>query len=179
MARRSSLLLTLAILLTCLGTTSARGQTLAVPIPDPADPLLSGLTIPTNAAVEGMWSASRSWPLVSIHAALLPDGSVLTFGSPVGQGAQDGRTFVRWNPLTGATTTTPNVQGVNSFCAAAMLQPDTGSLLVSGGNEALQSTLFDYVSGTPVNVSSRLASERWLLRACVVSGLGPDLGPSE
>ena len=58
-------------------------------------------------------------------------------------------------------TTTPNAQGVNSFCAAAVLQPATGSLLVSGGNEAAQSSLFDAASGAASPVSSALASDRW------------------
>ena len=29
----------------------------------------------------GSWSAVLPWPLIGIHAALLPDGRVLTFGS--------------------------------------------------------------------------------------------------
>ncbi len=146
-----------------LGATAkpALAQVLAVPIPDRPDPLLEGLSVSDDAATQGMWSASQSWPIVSIHVTLLPDGSVLTFGSPVGQGAQDGRTFVRWDPWTGTQTTTPNSQNVNSFCAAAMLQPQTGGLLVSGGNEALQSTTFDYRTGTPTTESSSLASDRW------------------
>jgi hypothetical protein len=158
---RRSLSLTLALWWTCAGAAPAFGQALAVSIPNPADPLLQGLVVTNDAASVGMWSPSRSWPLVSIHTALLPDGTVLTFGSPVGQGAQDGRTFVRWDPLSNQMTTTPNAQGVNSFCAAAVLQPDTGSLLISGGNEAAQSSLFDAASGAASPVSSTLASDRW------------------
>jgi hypothetical protein len=158
---RRSLSLTHALLWTQAVAAPAFGQALAVPIPNPTDPLFQNLTVTSDAASVGMWSSSRSWPLVSIHSALLPDGTVLTFGSPVGQGAQDGRTFVRWNPLTNQTTTTPNAQGVNSFCAAAVLQPDTGRLLVSGGNEAAQSSLFDYASGAVSTVSSQLAADRW------------------
>src|SRR5688572_28891299 len=153
--------LSLAVLWAGASVAPAFGQALAVPIPNPTDPAFQNLTVTSDAASVGMWSPSRSWPLVSIHSALLPDGTVLTFGSPVGQGAQDGRTFVRWNPLTNRTTTTPNVQGVNSFCAAAVLQPNTGSLLVSGGIEAFSSSYFSYTSGTASTVSSQLASERW------------------
>jgi hypothetical protein len=158
---RRSLSLAIALLSTGAVAAPAFGQSLAVPIPNPTDPLFENLVVTSDAAAVGMWSPSRSWPIVSIHTALLPDGTVLTFGSPTGQGAQDGRTFVRWNPLTNQTTTTPNVQGVNSFCAAAVLQPNTGSLLVSGGNEAFSSSSFSYTSGTASTVSSQLASERW------------------
>jgi hypothetical protein len=153
--------LSLAVLWAGASVAPAFGQALAVPIPNPTDPLFQNLTVTSDAASVGMWSPSRSWPLVSIHSALLPDGTVLTFGSPVGQGAQDGRTFVRWNPLTNQTTTTANAQGVNSFCAAAVLQPDTGALLISGGNEAAASSLFDYETGAASTVSSQLASDRW------------------
>jgi len=153
--------LKIGFLVTSAAIAPAFGQVLSVPIANQPDPLMQSLSITDNAAVEGMWSASRSWPLVSIHAALLPDGSVLTFGSPVGQGVQDGRTFVRWNPWTGSMTTTANSQNVNSFCSAAVLQPQTGGLLVSGGNEPLQSTVFDYLTGVPTTDPSQLASDRW------------------
>jgi hypothetical protein len=156
---RHSLSLTIALMSTW--AAPAFGQALAVPIPNPTDPMFENLVVTNDAAAVGMWSPSRSWPLVSIHTALLPDGTVLTFGSPTGQGLQDGRTFVRWNPLTNQTTTTPNAQGVNSFCAAAVLQPNTGNLLVSGGNEEFASSTFSYTSGTASTVSSQLASERW------------------
>jgi len=158
---RRSLSLALALVWTAASAAPAFGQALAVPIPNPTDPAFQNLTVTSDAASVGMWSPSRSWPLVSIHSALLPDGTVLTFGSPVGQGAQDGRTFVRWNPLSNQMTTTTNAQGVNSFCAAAVLQPDTGTLLISGGNEAAESSLFDPETGGASALSSRLASDRW------------------
>ncbi len=140
---------------------SASAQTLSVVVPDRPDPLLDNLTVSNDAAQLGMWSSSQSWPIVSIHSALLPDGSVLTFGSPQGQGAQDGRTLVRWNPWTLQTTISPNSQGVNSFCAAGVLQPETGKILISGGNEPLASTMYDYASGVPATEASQLAAERW------------------
>lgn len=51
---------------------------LAVALPNPADPLLSNLTIPADAATRGMWGAVQNWPMNAIHAALLPDGKVLS-----------------------------------------------------------------------------------------------------
>lgn len=144
-----------------LAGVQVQAQTLAVTIPDDDDPILAELPITDDAADVGMWSPSASWPLVSIHATLLPDGTVLTYGSPVGQGVQDGRTFVRWNPITGEVTTTPNSQNVNSFCSAAILQPDTGALLVTGGNEPLQSSMYDFTTSTASTLSATLAADRW------------------
>src|SRR5262245_30622157 len=122
---------------------SAAAQTLPVVIPPVTDPLLSNLTIPLDAPERGMWSPVMTWPLVAIHVAVLPDGSLLSYGSPLGQGVQEGRVFDRWDPLTGAHLTSPNSQGVYSFCSAGVLQP-FGTLLISGGNEARASTIFDY-----------------------------------
>lgn len=55
-----------------------RARALAVALPNPADPLLSNLTIPADAATRGMWGAVQNWPMNAIHAALLPDGKVLS-----------------------------------------------------------------------------------------------------
>ena len=52
-----------------------------VPDYDAGDPILNGVTIPDNAWEVGMWTKLFPWPLVSIHAAVLPNGKVLTFGT--------------------------------------------------------------------------------------------------
>jgi hypothetical protein len=156
-----------------LGTTPAQSQTLPVPIPAVNDPRFSNLSIPSTAPTQGMWSAQFSWPLVGLHVALLPDGQVLTYGTPLGQGVQDGRTFDRWDPLTATVTaghtTVANSAGVDSFCSAGVLQTG-GAMLVSGGdsnatsptgpNSALNSTVFDYFNNT-TTTQPLLASDRW------------------
>ena len=118
-----------------------------------------------------MWSASFAWPLVALHLAVLPDGQVLSYGSPLGQGVQDGRTFDRWNPLTANVaqghTTIPNSATVDSFCAAGVLQTG-GAMLVSGGdsnaspgNLSKNSTVFNYTVNTASTQSSVMAQNRW------------------
>ena len=52
-----------------------------VPDFDEYDPVWTNLDIPDNAAHLGMWTALIPWPLVSIHAAVLPDGKVVTYGT--------------------------------------------------------------------------------------------------
>ena len=49
----------------------------------------------------GMWSPAARWPLVAIHAALLPNGDVLTYGT--NEYAEGGSGFVydRWTPSEG------------------------------------------------------------------------------
>jgi hypothetical protein len=154
--------LSLLFLLLWIGIASSAWAALPVTIPPVNDPLFNGLTIPADAPQRGMWSAQKSWPLVAIHSALLPDGTVLTYGTPLGEGTQDGRTFDRWNPLatSGGHTTLPNSQDVNSFCSTGVLQT-SGALLISGGNEPFNSTKFNYATGSATTEPFTLASEHW------------------
>jgi galactose oxidase len=150
--------------------TPALSQSLPVAIPEVDDPLLRGLSIPADAAERGMWGPPRSWPLVAIHLSLLPDGQVLSYGTPLGQGVQDGRAFDRWDPLAdagGGHTTIGNSENVDSFCAAGILQTG-GTMLVSGGNSkatgqntSRNNTVFNYADNSTTTTSSRLAADRW------------------
>ena len=50
-------------------------------------PLLTALTISAQTPAEdGSWSEPFDLPLISIHAAILPTGKVLLFGSEHGGG---------------------------------------------------------------------------------------------
>ena len=37
--------------------------------------------IPKDADLEGFWSPSFDWPVIAVHSILLPDETVMTFGS--------------------------------------------------------------------------------------------------
>ena len=37
--------------------------------------------IPSNANIEGFWTPSFDWPVIAVHSILLPDETVMTFGS--------------------------------------------------------------------------------------------------
>lgn len=115
--RRSAVLA--AIVLAAAVSAPARAQ---IAIPEQADPLLTGLAIPADAPTRGMWSPVQPWPLVGLHTVLLPT-VVLSYGTPLGRGVQDGRTFDIWDPSRGLVAqshlTLPNAQAVDSFCAAS------------------------------------------------------------
>ena len=50
----------------------------------------------------GSWSAVQPWPLIGVHAALLPDGRVFTYGTD-GMGMQGThKIYDIWDPKTGA-----------------------------------------------------------------------------
>jgi hypothetical protein len=161
----------LVLALAMMAPIPALAQSLAVPIPAVNDPRLANLTIPATAPTVGMWSASFAWPLVGLHVAVLPDGQVVTFGTPVGQGVQDGRTIDRWDPLTatvtGGHTTVGNSVNIDSFCGAGILQTG-GQLLVAGGDSGASngdlsrnSMVFDPGTNTPTTQASVMASDRW------------------
>ncbi|WP_244487673.1 MULTISPECIES: galactose oxidase-like domain-containing protein [unclassified Aureimonas] len=155
------------------------------------DLLLVDLALPANAPEKGLWSSVKGWPLVALHSALMPSGAVMTYGTPLAQGVQDGRTFDLWDPNKGLDDpashyTFPNAQAIDSFCSAATLLT-SGSMLISGGSSgasglsAQASTLLDPGKATPTALTSALASRRWYAsmislpdgRALIAGGAAP------
>jgi hypothetical protein len=82
----------------------------------------------TSTADIGQWSSVSNWPLVAIHAILLPTGNVLAFDGA----AQGGAAYI-WNST--ANTFTSKNAADNIFCAGHCLLPD-GRVLVVGGHIA-------------------------------------------
>ncbi|HEY9068275.1 MAG TPA: hypothetical protein VIO33_25040, partial [Burkholderiaceae bacterium] len=138
---------------------------LSVVLPQSDDPLFQGLAIPADAASKGMWSATQAWPMNGLHAVLLPDGKVLTYGTPKNTPAtQDGRTYDLWTPSLGfvdaSHATSYDATRVNSFCNTAAWLVD-GRLMLTGGNSPLASSLLTPSTGGAVTDSSPMADQRW------------------
>lgn len=171
-----------------LCSTAAFAQ---IAITNKADPLVAGLKVTASAPTQGMWSGLKGWPLIGMHSALMPSGVVLTFGSPLGKGVQDGRTFDLWDPALGlddpaAHYTLPNAQSIDSFCSAGTLLM-SGSMLISGGSStasglsSMASTVFNPASATPTALAAQMSAKRWYAsmitlpdgRALVTGGSAP------
>ncbi len=60
--------------------------------------LVGSITPAPNADTVGMWTSLAAWPVVAIHASVLPNGHVLTFGTPVGVSQQNSEAFDDWDP---------------------------------------------------------------------------------
>jgi hypothetical protein len=94
-------------------------------------------TIPADANIKGMWSPVINWPLIPIHAALLPDGRVLTYGTDRA-GIQSGYfIYDVWDPNQGLNAghlTLPNATGTDIFCASQVLLPESGNVFIAGGD---------------------------------------------
>ena len=115
-------------------TTSAPGShTLTARARDAAGNSTISVAVPvtvrtTTVANIGQWSAASNWPLVAVHAILLPTGNVLAW-----DGAdQHGAAFI-WQPATNSFTSRNPPD--NIFCAGHCLLPD-GRVLVVGGHIA-------------------------------------------
>lgn len=98
-----------------------------------------------NPAVAGSWSQPLTWPLVSIHASLLPNGKVIAWANTNVAGSAQAQV---WDPATGAFTLVPN-NTTNIFCSGHSFLPD-GRLLVTGGERLvnndgeIHSNIFDF-----------------------------------
>ena len=89
--------------------------------------------------IGGAWLSPESdnWPLIPIHAALLPDGRVLTYGTD-DAGTQTGYfIYDVWDPaagLAGGHVTLQNMTLTDIFCSAQVVLPQSGSVLIAGGD---------------------------------------------
>lgn len=104
---------------------------------------------------QGDWSSVFGWPVIGIQATLLPDGRVLTFGT--NQNGQQGamHIFDVWDPVTNTHTTLEHGVHTDLFCSAAIVVPETGEVLIAGGDTRPFATLnngvidvnsFDYMT---------------------------------
>lgn len=94
------------------------------------------------AGEAGSWSAPFPWPVVALHASLLPTGRVLTWGlagSPQ-----------MWDPGTGQFTEIGSP--VELFCSGHSLLPD-GRVLVAGGHIASDRGIADITIFSPADQS--------------------------
>jgi len=79
----------------------------------------------------GQWLPPRSWPVIAIHAALLPTGDVLHYSYPDGG---LGSAAMTWNPATDQFTDVSF--DTDAFCSGLSQLAD-GTLYVTGGNDTV------------------------------------------
>ncbi len=140
------------------------------------DPMLDNLTIPADADTKGMWSPTYPWPMVAVHAAVLPNGKVLSYGTNA-SGGFVGQTFDVWDPKLGFGANSHSITqstGVrDSFCSTATFLPN-GNLLISGGNGIAggftpegvlgantSSNIYSPITNTISPITSNLSLDRW------------------
>jgi len=93
-----------------------------------------------NPSVGGQWSAVYDWPLVAIHAALLPNGNVLAWDATPDDADDDPHTtdnfttrVTLWDPISNTHRATNNDTDTDLFCAGSAHLWD-GRILFAGGD---------------------------------------------
>jgi hypothetical protein len=103
---------------------------------------------------EGQWSSQLNWPLIAIHTVMTPQGKIFTWGTNSAgiQGAQF--SYDLWDPEAGTGTashnTLTNTLGVDSFCSAAIMLPESGDILMSGGDARPQGFVNHGINSAPI-----------------------------
>jgi hypothetical protein len=83
----------------------------------------------------GQWGALQPYPYAIIHAVILSDGKILTFGFDNQPGAQGLRYHSVFDPVTGQNTLLDHQHTTSAdvFCSAAMIIPGTNQVIMTGG----------------------------------------------
>jgi hypothetical protein len=94
--------------------------------------------IPANANVAGMFSPVYDWPLIPLHAVMMPDGRILSYGTN-GDGTQTGKfIYDIWDPASGFTSaghlTLPNTTPTDLFCSTQIVLPAGDQIFIGGGD---------------------------------------------
>lgn len=90
------------------------------------------------AHLTGAFGPPAPWPIIAIHAVLLPDGRVLTYGT--NERGQQGAQLVYdvWDPTAGtelsAHLVLPNGTGTDIFCSAQSVIAESGEVFITGGD---------------------------------------------
>jgi hypothetical protein len=122
----------------------------------------------------GRFGAAFGWPLIPLHAALLPDGRVLSYGTDE-SGRQGGKfNYAVWDPTLGTGSDShlllPNTTGTDIFCSGQIVLPRTGEVLLTGGDRAINGArnystadvnFFDYLTNSMRKGAQSMAHPRW------------------
>jgi len=125
-----------------------------------------------------MWSPVYNWPVVAVHATLLPDGRVLTFGSSATGQQGANAIYDIWDSTVAPDAghmTLPNGSGTDIFCSSNLLlaplsAQSPASVFIAGGDNwngtsttntaNPNSNIFDVSTGTLTRKADML-SPRW------------------
>ncbi|GJD56374.1 VCBS domain-containing protein [Methylobacterium dankookense] len=83
----------------------------------------------------GEWGRIIKDALIPIHSIVLPDGKVLAFGTDGTAGDYDARfVYSLYDPVTDELKVLPNTTGTNIFCSNMAIDPETGNVIIMGGD---------------------------------------------
>jgi hypothetical protein len=137
----------------------------------------------------GQWEGPYDWPVVAVHATLLPNGRVLAYDSVGNQPTESYQqhTFTRatiWNPGNNSHTSVNANTGYNVFCSGLTLLND-GRVFLAGGNlnnllEGINKTHIFNPSNNSWSIEGTMQAARWYPsttalynREILITGGGP------
>ncbi len=133
----------------------------------------------TNSTL-GSWSPVENWPLIAIHAVLMPDGRVLTYGTTSAGKQTAAFIYDVWDSsagLGGGHVTLPNTTGTDLFCSSQVVLPAGNQVFIAGGDNWTgtsttntgnnNSNVFDYESDT-LTRQNNLQRARWYSTSTVL-----------
>src|SRR3984893_7938427 len=126
----------------------------------------------STANVTGVFGPVVTWPIIPIHAVLLPDGRVMNYGTDASgaQGAQ--LIYDIWDPKLGTGSSAhlvlPNTTKTNIFCGSQSLMM-SGDVLTSGGdltvsgarNSAQNATTIFSPTANSIKANTPMNYARW------------------
>lgn len=129
----------------------------------------------------GAWTETVDWPVIAIHAALTPDGRVMTFGTDHNVENDYKFRYDVWDPTVGtgkeSHTLMPQVTDTFLFCAAQILLQD-GRLMILGGDLLKDGrttstgdddvNLYDPKDNSMVKTQNGMALPRWYASATML-----------
>ncbi len=134
--------------------------------------LASALTANANN-VAGAWSSVKPWPVIAVHAVLMPDGRVLTYGTKTSGQQTAIENYDIWDPgagLDGGHLTLPNTSGTDLFCSSQLVLPGGSQVFVAGGDNWTgtgttntgnnNSNLIDYENNS-ISRQANMNRQRW------------------
>jgi hypothetical protein len=137
------------------------------------------------------------WPIVGIHAALLPDGDILTYGADTMGMQGSNKQYDIYDPSTGVHQVWADSLITNEFCSNEALDPTTGHMIIVGGDASVYGftndgvpdvNTLDWTTGTlSVSPTGHMQEARWYPTLVYVgnghflvsggwTGAGPDPG---
>ena len=164
--------------------------------PSFADVVRPAPTPQIDPAIGGMWSAVHDWPLVAVHAALLPNGKVLAWDATPDDSDDDPHTtdnkttrVTLWDPITDTHVQTNNDTETDLFCAGSAHLWD-GRILFAGGDgeregnngPLVNSNIYNPVTNT-WHRTQNMNAARWYSSVAALSNgemltLGGTYGPN-
>jgi hypothetical protein len=123
----------------------------------------------------GAWSSVGDWPFIPIHAVVMPDGRLMTYGGTPNGDAGGQLEYDIWNPNQGLGADShlklPNTTGTDTFCSSMLLMPQTGNIITASGdmkgrnhtgtNRNRDVNILNYRDNSFLQLSMPINHQRW------------------